>query len=202
MARWTSCELSSGIHPAILAEGGLAPALRTLARRSAVPVEVAAYYVVSEALTTPPSTRVSMLAVDVEAEDRVLRVWVRETGWAAPTWRGSGLVGLTDRIEATGGTMRVESRPGQGTSLLAELPINAGQLSELRLAWLLGIGLSFAVDAILGRRRRPLTSHLRALCGRRMDAIAAGRSCGRRNRVLATAAGVRAARPATPRCRG
>jgi signal transduction histidine kinase len=136
-------ELSRGIHPAILAEGGLGPALRTLARRSTVPVEldlrtrgrlperveVAAYYVVSEALTNVAKhAKASVVQVHVEADDGLVRLAIRDdgVGGADPT-RGSGLIGLKDRVEATGGTMRVDSRPGQGTSLVVELPINAGR---------------------------------------------------------------------------
>jgi signal transduction histidine kinase len=135
-------ELSRGIHPSILTEGGLGPALRTLARRSSVPVdlrvrtagrlpervEVAAYYVVAEALTNVAKhADASLAAVDVDTDDGLLRLDIRDdgVGGADPT-RGSGLVGLKDRVEATGGTLRVESHPGQGTSLVAELPINAG----------------------------------------------------------------------------
>jgi signal transduction histidine kinase len=136
-------ELSRGIHPAILSEGGLGPALRTLARRASVPVqlqvgtperlpervEVAAYYVVSEALTNVAKhANASAVQVDVDADDGVVRLAIRDdgVGGADPT-RGSGLIGLKDRVEATGGTLHVESRPGEGTSLVVELPIDAGQ---------------------------------------------------------------------------
>jgi signal transduction histidine kinase/HAMP domain-containing protein len=135
-------ELSSGIHPAILSEGGLGPALRTLARRSPVPVqlqvgmegrlparvEVTAYYVAAEALTNVAKhANASTVEVDVDADDGLVRLAVRDDGvGGADPARGSGLTGLKDRVEATGGTLRVESRPGQGTSLLVELPIDAG----------------------------------------------------------------------------
>jgi signal transduction histidine kinase len=141
-------ELSRGIHPAILSEGGLGPALRTLARRSAVPVElqvatdgrlperveVTAYYVVAEALTNVAKhARASLVQVEVTATDGLVRLDVRDDGvGGADPARGSGLVGLKDRVEATGGTLRVESRPGQGTSLLAELPIDAAQAPDSR----------------------------------------------------------------------
>jgi signal transduction histidine kinase len=141
-------ELSRGIHPAILSEGGLGPALRTLARRSAVPVElqvatdgrlperveVTAYYVVAEALTNVAKhARASLVQVEVTATDGRVRLDVRDDGvGGADPARGSGLVGLKDRVEATGGTLRVESRPGQGTSLLAELPIDAAQAPDSR----------------------------------------------------------------------
>jgi signal transduction histidine kinase/CHASE3 domain sensor protein len=135
-------ELSRGIHPAILSEGGLGPALRTLARRSSVPVqlqvgmegrlpervEVTAYYVVSEALTNVAKhANASAVQVDVDRDDGLVRLAIRDDGvGGADPARGSGLVGLKDRVEATGGSLRVESRPGEGTSLLVELPVDAG----------------------------------------------------------------------------
>ena len=136
-------EFARGIHPAVLAEGGLGPALRTLARRSVVPVqlrvgmegrlpervEVAAYDVVAEALTNVAKhAGASLVQVEVDADDGLVRVSVRDDGvGGADPARGSGLVGLKDRVEATGGTLRVDSRAGQGTRLLVELPIDAGQ---------------------------------------------------------------------------
>jgi signal transduction histidine kinase len=131
-------EISRGIHPAILARGGLAPALKTLARRSAVPVdldvraqtrlpgpvEVAAYYVVSEALTnTAKHAQASSVQVVVEASDGLLELYIRDdgSGGADPT-RGSGLIGLADRVDAIGGTIQVESPLGEGTTLLVRLP--------------------------------------------------------------------------------
>jgi signal transduction histidine kinase len=136
-------ELSRGIHPAILSEGGLGPALRNLARRSPVPVqlrvgmegrlpervEVTAYFVVAEALANVAKhANASAVRVDVDAQNGLVRLGIRDdgVGGADPT-RGSGLVGLKDRVAATGGMLRVESRPGQGTSLLAELPVDAAQ---------------------------------------------------------------------------
>jgi signal transduction histidine kinase len=135
-------ELSRGIHPAILSEGGLGPALRTLARRSSVPVElqvgtqgrlperveVTAYHVVAEALTNVAKhAGASVVQVEVDAEDGLLRLGDRDDGvGGADPARGSGLVGLKDRVEATGGSLRVDSRAGQGTCLLVELPIDAG----------------------------------------------------------------------------
>ena len=139
-------ELSRGIHPAILSEGGLGPALRTLARRSSVPVElqvgmegrlperveVVGYYVVAEALTNVAKhADASVVQVEVDTNDGLLRLAIRDdgVGGADPT-RGTGLVGLKDRVEATGGTLRVESRPGDGTRLLVELPTSAGQPAD------------------------------------------------------------------------
>jgi signal transduction histidine kinase len=132
-------EMARGIHPAILAEGGLGPALKTLARRCAVPVEldvrttgrlpepieVGAYFVVSEALTNVAKhARASSVAVDVEAVDGVLRLSVRDDGVGGAAFeRGSGLVGLKDRVEALGGRIAVESARGAGTTLSVELPL-------------------------------------------------------------------------------
>jgi signal transduction histidine kinase len=132
-------EMARGIHPAILAKGGLEPALKTLARRSAVPVEldlrartqlperveVAAYYVVAEALTNAAKhARASVVHVGTEAAEGVLQLWIRDdgTGGADPD-RGSGLVGLKDRVEALGGAITIHSPPGAGTSRHARLPL-------------------------------------------------------------------------------
>jgi signal transduction histidine kinase len=132
-------EISRGIHPAILSEGGLGPALRTLARRSAVPVvldlhaerrlpervEVAAYYVVSEALTNAAKhAHASVVKVELHAHEAILQLAIRDDGLGgADPSRGSGLVGLSDRIEALGGTLEVTSPTGSGTTLLIELPV-------------------------------------------------------------------------------
>jgi signal transduction histidine kinase len=109
-------EISHGIHPVILSERGLQAALKALARRSAVPVqlelrtgwrlpghvEVAAYYAVSEALA------------------------IRDDGiGGADPARGSGLTGLRDRIEAVGGTVQVTSPAGCGTTLIIEIPVQS-----------------------------------------------------------------------------
>jgi signal transduction histidine kinase len=135
-------EISRGIHPAILAQGGLAPALKTLARRSAVPVEldvpagtrlpepveVAVYYVVSEALTNAAKhAHASVVHVGVEARDGVLELSIRDDGsGGADPRRGSGLIGITDRVDALGGTIELASPVGQGTTLLITLPIKKG----------------------------------------------------------------------------
>jgi signal transduction histidine kinase len=132
-------EIARGIHPAILAEGGLGPALKTLARRAPIPVElavraderlpepieVAAYYVVSEALTNAAKyARASNVQVSVDVRGGLLCVAVRDdgVGGADPT-RGSGLIGLKDRAEAIGGSMSLQSPHGTGTTLIAELPL-------------------------------------------------------------------------------
>jgi signal transduction histidine kinase len=131
-------ELSRGIHPAILSKGGLERALPALARRSAIPVEldlraerrlpeqveVAAYYVVSEALTNVAKhAQASVVQVALEARDAILRVVISDDGvGGADLGRGSGLVGLSNRVEALGGTLQLTSRPGSGTTLLIQLP--------------------------------------------------------------------------------
>jgi len=136
-------ELSRGIHPAILSEGGLSPALKALARRSAVPVmldidvqqrpsepiEVAAYYVAAEALAnTAKHSRASVAHLTLQAHNDRIRLSIRDDGvGGATTGGGSGLVGLTDRVEALGGTILVDSPPGQGTRLNVDLPMVATQ---------------------------------------------------------------------------
>ncbi|MYW18489.1 histidine kinase, partial [Streptomyces sp. SID2955] len=134
-------EVARGIHPAILVQGGLAPALKALARRSAVPVdlavrvrdrlpervEVSAYYVVSEALTNAAKhAQASAVTVTVDADSDVLRVRVRDDGVGGAGFAGgTGLVGLRDRVEALDGRLSLDSPPAAGTTLCAELP--AGQ---------------------------------------------------------------------------
>jgi signal transduction histidine kinase len=132
-------ELSRGIHPAILSQGGLGPALRALARRSAVPVEldvdldttrlpasieVAAYYVVSEALTNAAKhARASVVTVQGRVGEGRLRLLVRDDGVGGATVaHGSGLIGLSDRVQALGGTIGVHSPAGEGTTLEIDLP--------------------------------------------------------------------------------
>ncbi|MEA3020357.1 MAG: hypothetical protein QOI47_1881, partial [Actinomycetota bacterium] len=136
-------EISRGIHPAILAEGGLGPALRTLARRSAVPVEldvrtddrrlpqqveVAAYYVVSEALTNAAKhAQASVVRVDVDSNDSILGLVIRDDGvGGADLARGTGLVGLSDRVAALGGRLELASAVGLGTALHITIPVDGG----------------------------------------------------------------------------
>jgi signal transduction histidine kinase len=132
-------EISRGIHPAILSRGGLGPALKTLARRSPVPVdlelrsdrrlpqpvEVAAYYVVSEALTNAAKhANATLVHVDLEAENSVVRLSIRDDGvGGADPAHGSGLIGLRDRVESVSGTIEITSPAGSGTSLNVEIPI-------------------------------------------------------------------------------
>jgi signal transduction histidine kinase len=134
-------ELSRGIHPAILSEGGLGPALKALTRRSSVPAEldadvpsrlpapaeVAAYYVVSEALANAAKhAEASAVHIYAHLSDGWLRLSVRDDGvGGAARGSGSGLVGLTDRVEALGGTLSITSPPGQGTTLTADLPLES-----------------------------------------------------------------------------
>ncbi len=132
-------EISRGIHPAILSKGGLGPALQALANRSAIPVdlditadvrleepiEVAAYFVASEALANAAKhSQASRIDILLEQRDGRLLLSVRDDGvGGADAARGSGLVGLTDRVEALGGSIRVSSRPGKGTQIAVELPV-------------------------------------------------------------------------------
>jgi signal transduction histidine kinase len=132
-------EISRGIHPAILSKGGLGPALKALGRRSPVPVqldlavegrlpqtaEVAAYYVVAEALTNVAKhSHASEVSVRVGVEAANLRLSIRDDGvGGADSRNGSGLLGLIDRVEALGGTMRITSSAGTGTSLRATIPL-------------------------------------------------------------------------------
>jgi signal transduction histidine kinase len=132
-------EISRGIHPAILSKGGLGPALQALAHRSAIPVdleittdvrlaepiEVAAYFVASEALANAAKhSDASRIDVSLEQRDGRLLLSVRDNGiGGADAALGSGLVGLTDRVEALGGSIHVSSRPGTGTKIAVELPV-------------------------------------------------------------------------------
>ncbi len=132
-------EIARGIHPAILSEGGLGPALRTLARRAAIavelevpamgrlpePVEVAAYYVCSEALTNATRhARASVVSIALEERDGCLHLSIRDDGaGGADPARGSGLIGLRDRVEAMGGALEVSGPPGEGTLILVQLPL-------------------------------------------------------------------------------
>jgi signal transduction histidine kinase len=132
-------EIARGIHPAILTQGGIAPAVRMLARRAKIPVEVeidvparlpapveaAAYYVVSEALTNAVKhADASGAVVTVRLADDVLLLSVRDDGrGGADASKGSGIVGLDDRVAALGGTLVVESPANEGTTLTVTLPV-------------------------------------------------------------------------------
>ncbi|RFA11779.1 hypothetical protein B7R22_17760 [Subtercola boreus] len=132
-------ELSRGIHPAILSEGGLVPAARSLARRSPIPVtlnlpqpgrhpdsvEVAAYYVMSEALAnTAKYAQATTAEITIAPVDKSLVITVSDDGiGGADHTKGSGLIGLEDRVEALGGSLTVHSPPMGGTTITAKLPM-------------------------------------------------------------------------------
>jgi signal transduction histidine kinase len=132
-------ELSRGIHPAILSERGLGPALRTLGRRSAVPVdlditldtrcpepvEIAAYYVASETLANAMKhARASHVEISLAARDGSLLLSIRDDGiGGADPAHGSGLAGLADRVEALGGSIKLHSEAGAGTHITVDLPL-------------------------------------------------------------------------------
>lgn len=121
-------QISRGIHPVILSEGGFGPALKVLARRCPVPVtldvavarrlpesvEVAAYYVAAEALTnTAKYAQASEVSVCAKVKDARLFLAITDDGTGgADSRNGSGLIGLTDRVQALGGHLQITS-PGQ-----------------------------------------------------------------------------------------
>jgi signal transduction histidine kinase len=130
--------LAQGLHPRVLAEHGLADALAALAKDLLLPVEIkvtgnrlpqrvaaAAYFVCAEALTnTAKHAAATRVTVAVTASDGRLRVEITDDGvGGADPARGSGLRGLADRVEASGGTLQVQSVPGRGTHLAAEIPL-------------------------------------------------------------------------------
>jgi signal transduction histidine kinase len=131
-------EISHGIHPAILSDGGLRPALANLGRRSPVPVEVTArveerlpepvevglYYVVSETLTNAVKhADASLVLVDLDVDPSQIRLVVRDDGvGGADQGAGSGLIGLQDRVHALGGTLVLTSPPGDGTTVEVTIP--------------------------------------------------------------------------------
>ncbi|MEU7874541.1 AAA family ATPase [Dactylosporangium sp. NPDC049140] len=134
-------EISHGIHPAILTDSGLGPALRSLARRSPIPVElnlhtqdrlpepieVSAYYIVAEALTNAAKharATTATITVETDTTGNHLYVTIHDDGiGGADFTRGTGLLGLKDRAEALGGRLILHSTPGTGTNLRAELPL-------------------------------------------------------------------------------
>ena len=133
-------DLARGIHPAILTDRGLGPALEMLAVRASIPVEMstqldarlpnaveaAAYYIVAEALTNAAKYAcASRVHVSVGRTNGTAMVDVADDGQGgADPSKGSGLRGLADRIEAFGGTLEVESPPGIGTTLRARMPLS------------------------------------------------------------------------------
>ncbi len=131
---------SQGIHPTVLTRRGLVAAIRELARRSPVPVEldlataerypepveIAAYYVVSEAVTNAAKhAGAESVRVSLAEADGLLRVAIEDDGvGGADAAGGSGLLGLRDRVEAADGTLVVDSPAGGGTTVLAALPLS------------------------------------------------------------------------------
>ena len=135
-------ELAQGIHPAVLTERGLGPALEVLAARAPLaveldvslperlpePVETATYYTVSEALANVVKhAHADSVKVRVECFDDRVEVEISDNGvGGADPDRGSGLCGLRDRVEALDGELWIESSAGQGTLVRAELPVRSG----------------------------------------------------------------------------
>ena len=131
-------ELVRGLHPRLLSDRGLEPALAGLAERALLPVEIvetpaerlppaveaATYYLVAEALANAAKhSRASRVTVHVSANGGCTTVEVADDGvGGADTEAGSGLRGLADRVAALGGELTVVSEPGCGTTLRAELP--------------------------------------------------------------------------------
>jgi|Tabmets5t2r1_1033131.scaffolds.fasta_scaffold02438_2 signal transduction histidine kinase len=134
-------DLARGIHPAVLRDRGLGPALDALAARAPVtvqvaalpgdrlpePVETAAYYLVAEALTNVARhAHASVVTVSLTRIGDSVRIEVRDDGsGGADTGHGSGLRGLADRLEALGGRLELDSPPGAGTILIGELPLGS-----------------------------------------------------------------------------
>ncbi|OBA99861.1 histidine kinase [Mycobacteriaceae bacterium 1482268.1] len=135
-------EFSRGIHPAIVSKGGLGRAIKSLARQSAIPVtldlgldvdrrmpepaEVAAYYVVAEVLTNAAKhSQASEVSIRVTAEERRLRLAISDDGiGGAVIGKGSGLIGLKDRVEALGGHLDISSPADSGTTLMVAIPLD------------------------------------------------------------------------------
>jgi signal transduction histidine kinase len=139
-------EFARGIHPAVLTERGLVPALQSLAKRSTVPatvessldrrlpapVEATAYFVVSEALANVAKhSKARAVTIGADAPDGVLTVEVADDGvGGADITRGSGLRGLADRVAAVGGTLEIDSSPRRGTTLTCSIPLPRDSLVE------------------------------------------------------------------------
>jgi PAS domain S-box-containing protein len=135
-------ELARGLHPAVLTDRGLRPAVEMLAGRAPIPVEIAgipaerlpepveaaAYYLIAEALTNVAKyAHATAVRVRVAASDASVSVEVSDDGvGGADPGTGSGLRGLADRVEALGGSLEVVSPAGAGTSLRAEIPVKLG----------------------------------------------------------------------------
>ena len=133
-------ELARGMYPAILTDAGLGPAIESLAYRASVPariesvpakrlsapVEATAYFVVSEALANiAKHSKATHATIDARLQDGHLVVEVADDGvGGADTSAGSGLIGLTDRVSALEGSLRVHSPAGEGTRIVAEIPVS------------------------------------------------------------------------------
>jgi signal transduction histidine kinase len=144
-------ELARGIHPAVLTDRGLEAAIRALAERAPIPVELtrlpedrlpdsveaAIYYLVAEAITNVAKyAQATRASVAVERSNGFATVVVRDDGiGGAEPVPGSGLVGLADRVEALGGRLHIESPPGRGTQLTAEIPCQTKLMRETRDSW-------------------------------------------------------------------
>ena len=130
-------ELVRGLHPRLLSDRGLGPALSTLAERALLPVEIvelpaerisatveaAAYYIVAEALANAAKhSGASSVTVRVCHDEETVVVEVVDDGIGGADPRGSGLRGLSDRVAALGGMLALSSEPGRGTALRAEIP--------------------------------------------------------------------------------
>ena len=176
-------EVSHGIHPAILSESGLGPALEALARRSAVPVELdlnlgprlgqhvqsAGYYIASEAITNVAKhAQASVIDMRVNSCDGALTLSISDDGiGGADPSRGSGIIGLKDRVEALGGTISVLSLPGHGTTLHVQLPADpmavpalpAAPHSRRRPGGTVSLNARERRAGLLARHRRSGESH-------------------------------------------
>jgi signal transduction histidine kinase len=133
-------DLARGLHPSVLTDFGLGPALAALARRAPFPVELsntidrqlggqveaALYYVVAESLTNVAKhAEVGAAEVHAWCTDQAAHVAISDNGaGSADAAGGTGLRGLADRVEALGGKLSVDSAPGSGTRVVAELPIS------------------------------------------------------------------------------
>jgi signal transduction histidine kinase len=131
-------EISRGLHPAILSQCGLEPAVKALTRRSPVPVrlhadingqlpdtvEIGAYYVISEALANAAKhAHATVVDVSIKKHGQSLDLAVRDNGVGGADTSGSGLTGLADRVDALAGRMRFLSPPGRGTHLFVTFPL-------------------------------------------------------------------------------
>ncbi|MEU7872540.1 histidine kinase [Dactylosporangium sp. NPDC049140] len=133
-------KMARGLHPTILSKGGLAPALRLLANRSTIPVkleldfdarlpeavEISGYYIASESLANAVKhAQASAVRISAQLSDAELRIEVCDDGiGGADQTLGSGLIGLSDRVAALGGEIKIVSPPGGGTSITAAIPVH------------------------------------------------------------------------------